>query len=58
MFGTSHFTCYMLFLICYLLVSDLSVDMPDVIDITPLRGNGQQANEELLPERQAESGVS
>lgn len=29
---------------------DVSVDMPDILDIGSLRGNGPQPNEELLPE--------
>lgn len=29
---------------------DVSVDMPDVLDISSLRGNGPQSGEELLPE--------
>ena len=29
---------------------DVSVDMPDILDLTHLRGKGLQANEELLPE--------
>lgn len=29
---------------------DVSIDMPDVLDISSLRGTGPQADEELLPE--------
>lgn len=29
---------------------DVSIEMPDVLDLTPLRGKGPQPDEELLPE--------
>jgi hypothetical protein len=29
---------------------DVSIEMPDLLDISTLRGNGPQAGEELLPE--------
>lgn len=29
---------------------DVEVEMPDTIDLTPLRGSGPQPGEEMLPE--------
>jgi hypothetical protein len=40
-----------------LFVTDVSLDMPDILDITSLRGLGKQPDEEELPERQATAGL-
>lgn len=29
---------------------DVSIEMPEILDLSALRGNGPQSNEELLPE--------
>ena len=35
---------------CLFIPADVSIDVPDTLDLTALRGTGQQPGEELLPE--------
>lgn len=35
---------------CLFVPADVSIDVPDTLDLTALRGTGQQPGEELLPE--------